>query len=285
MANQTHRTIPSRAGAGFRTCHARDVLEGMPEVAWFEVHPENYMVSGGPRLKILQRLRADYPISFHGLALSLGGFERPDREHLKALKSLIERFEPGLVSEHLAWSALEGAYFADLLPVPYTRGALQILIRNISEVQEFLGRPILIENPAQYLQLPEQDMDETEFIMAAAQRTGCGLLFDVNNLYVSQQNLGIDAGRYVESLDIDLIGEIHLAGFGIDHFRGADILIDSHSDLVSKDVWNLFERLLERAGPRPTLVEWDNDIPDWAILEGEVKKADEILSRNRVKAA
>lgn len=276
--------IPKHAGAGFRTCHARDVLEGKPDIAWFEIHPENYMVDGGPRLKTLEKLRADYPVSFHGLALSLASFERPDKDHLKALKGLVDRCEPGLVSEHIAWSALDGRYFADLLPAPFTKESLACLVRNVCEVQEYLGRAILIENPAQYLALPQCEMSELDFVTETARRAGCGILLDVNNLFVTQQNLGQDAAAYIEDFDVSLIGEVHLAGYGVDHFRGKDILIDSHSDKVSDEVWALFEMLVSRTGPLPALLEWDNDIPGWDVLEDEVRKAGAILAAKRQAA-
>ena len=277
-------TIPARAGAGFRSCHAADVLDNHPDVAWFEIHPENYMVDGGPRLEVLETLCADYPVSFHGLALSLAGVERPDKDHLKALKRLIDRYQPALVSEHVAWSAFAGHYFADLLPFPFCRESLDCLVRNVSEVQDFLGRRILIENPAQYLALPGHEMSEVEFITEAAERSGCGILFDAANLYITQHNIGSDVKKYVTALAPSLIGEVHVAGYSRENFQGKDILIDSHSDVVSDQVWEIYEALIERTGPVPTLVEWDNDIPEWAVLEGEVKKADAILA-NRRKAA
>jgi len=277
--------IPDRAGAGFRTAHTQDILDHKTKCAWFEVHPENYLVDGGPRLQVLERLCLDFPVSFHGLALSLAGFERPDKTHLKALKTLIERFEPGLVSEHLAWSALGDHYFADLLPVPYTREALEALVRNVCEVQEALGRRILIENPARYLELPGEEMSELEFITEVAHRAGCGILFDVNNAYVTQQNLGTDAAAYTDALDPNLIGEVHLAGYSVDQASGCEILIDSHSAPVSEPVWDLFRRLLDKAGPKPVLVEWDNDIPEWAVLESEVEKADQFLLSKAAEAA
>jgi uncharacterized protein (UPF0276 family) len=255
------------------------VCEGLPDIGWFEIHPENYMVEGGPRLAVLEAVRRDYPLSLHGVGLSLGGAERLDRDHLAALCALADRFLPGLVSEHIAWSAQGGVWFADLLPPSLSRAGLGLLCDNIDEAQEALGRPLLIENPASYLTLPDREMDEVDFVVAAARRTGCGLLLDVNNVHVSAVNIGIDAEAYVDALPAELIGEIHLAGFSVDTASAGRLLIDSHSAAVDADVWELYERLIARIGARPTLVEWDNDIPAWEVLHGEARKADERLAR------
>lgn len=278
------KTLPARAGAGFKVLHAKDILEGSPKAAWFEVHPENYIAEGGPRLALLEQLSARFPVSFHGLALSLAGFERPDKGHLKSLKTLVRRFSPASFSEHLAWSAQGGAYFGDLLPVPLTREALKIFCRNLAEAQDVLERRILIENPALYLDLPGEMM-AGDFLMEAAAKTGCGLLLDINNLYVSAQNTGADPDAFLDTIDFDLVGEIHLAGFSAEQFQGREILIDSHAAPVRREVWDLFEKTIVRTGPKPVLVERDNAIPDWKRLEAEVKKADEILARTRAEAA
>jgi uncharacterized protein (UPF0276 family) len=270
--------IPDRVGVGFKAQHAEEVLEAPPELGWLEVHPENYMVPGGPRHALLEAARERYPLSLHGVALSLGGAERPDREHLSALRALIDRHQPGLVSEHLAWSAQDGVYFADLLPLPLNAETLDRLCRNIDEAQDFLGRRILIENPANYLALPGSDVPEPEFLTAAAQRTGCGLLVDVNNIYVSARNLGLDADAYLDALPADLIGEIHVAGHTQDEAEEG-LLIDTHGSPVATEVWRLLVRLIVRSGPKPILVEWDSHVPSWPVLHGEVRKAQAVLSR------
>ena len=271
--------VPSRAGVSFKGEHAEAVCGDRPDIGWFEVHPENYMVAGGPRLATLEAVREAYPLSLHGVGLSLGGAERLDREHLAALRALVERYRPGLVSEHIAWSAHGGVWFADLLPPSLNRAALDRLCDNIDEMQEALGRPILIENPASYLILPDCEIDELAFIVEAARRTGCGLLVDVNNIHVSAVNTGIDAEAYVDAVPDGLIGEIHLAGFSVDDAGTERLLIDSHGAAVDDAVWRLYARLIERVGARPTLVEWDKDIPAWDALYAEALKADSLLSR------
>ena len=274
--------IPDRAGVGFKTQHAEAILETRPDLGWLEVHPENYMVAGGPRHTLLEAVRDRYPLSLHGVALSLGGAERLDREHLAALRALIDRYEPGLVSEHLAWSAQDGVYFADLLPLPLNAETLDRLCRNIDEAQEFLGRRILIENPSNYMHLPGAEIPEAEFLVAAARRTGCGLLVDVNNVHVSARNIGLDANSYLDALPPELIGEIHVAGHVAGHAAdntGEGLLIDDHGSPVAAEVWRLLERLLARCGPKPVLVEWDTAVPAWPVLYGEALKAEGVLSR------
>lgn len=274
-------TIPDRAGVSFKAQHAAAVREGLADVGWFEVHPENYMVAGGERLAMLEAVRRDHPLSLHGVGLSLGGAERLDADHLRALRRLADRFEPGLVSEHIAWSAWAGVYFADLLPAPLTAEALSFLCRNIDQAQEALGRRILIENPSHYLTLPGADIPEAEFLAAAARRTGCGLLIDVNNVYISATNIGIDAEAYLDALPGDRVGEIHLAGFSVDGNATHRLLIDTHGAAVAEPVWTLYERLIRRIGPRPTLLEWDTDVPEWAVLQAECDRAQARLDAAR----
>ena len=271
--------IPSRAGVGFKGEHAEAVCGERPDIGWFEVHPENYMVGGGPRLATLEAVRDVYPLSLHGVGLSLGGAERLDRDHLGALRALADRFQPGLISEHIAWSSHGGVWFADLLPPSLTRAGLDRLCDNIDEMQEALGRKILIENPASYLVLPDCEMDEPAFIVEAARRTGCGLLVDVNNIHVGAVNTGLDAEAYVDAIPGEPIGEIHLAGFTVDDAGGGRVLIDSHGAAVDDAVWRLYARLIERVGARPILVEWDKDIPAWEVLHAEAMKAESLLSR------
>jgi hypothetical protein len=272
------QAIPDRVGVGFKTQHAEAILNTQPDLGWLEVHPENYMVPGGPRPALLEAVRDHYPLSLHGVALSLGGAERLDPEHLVALRVLIDRYEPGLVSEHVAWSVQDGVYFADLLPLPLNAETLDYLCRNIDEAQDFLGRQILIENPANYMTVPGSELPEPEFLVTAARRTGCGLLVDVNNIHVSARNIGLDADAYVDGLPADLIGEIHVAGHAEDQ-ADEGLLIDSHGSEVATDVWRLLERLITRCGPKPLLVEWDTDVPSWPVLHGEVRKAQGTLSR------
>ena len=270
--------VPSRAGVGFKGEHAEAVCGDRPDIGWFEVHPENYMVAGGPRLAALEAVREVYPLSLHGVGLSLGGAERLDRDHLGAFRALADRFQPGLVSEHIAWSSHGGVWFADLLPPSLNRAGLDRLCDNVDEMQEALGREILIENPAGYLALPECEMDELAFIVEAARRTGCGLLVDVNNIHVGAVNIGLDAEAYVDAIPGEPIGEIHLAGFTVDDAGGERVLIDSHGAAVDDAVWRLYARLIERVGARPTLVEWDKDIPAWDVLYAEATKAETLLS-------
>ena len=272
--------VPDRAGVGLKTEHTGSILEVRPDLGWVEVHAENYMVPGGPRHAALEAVRERYPLSLHGVALSLGGAERLDREHLQAFRALVERYEPGLVSEHVAWTGYDGVYFADLLPIPLSTEALDQLCANIDETQEALGRRILIENPSNYLLLPDSEIPEPEFLVAAARRTGCGLLVDVNNIWVSAVNVGYDSEAYIDALPVELIGEIHLAGHTRDE-ADERLLIDNHGAPVAPDVWALYERLIHRCGPKPTLIEWDTDIPAWPVLYAEACKADGYLSRWR----
>ncbi|WP_439515575.1 MNIO family bufferin maturase [Oceanibaculum nanhaiense] len=271
-------TIPDRAGAGFKLDHAADIADARPDIGWFEVHPENYMVEGGPRLTALARLRADYPLSLHGVGLSLGSVAPPDLGHLKEFRRLIDRFDPGLISDHLSWSAEGGTYFADLLPLPLTEEALDIVCRNIVIAQDVLRRPLLIENPSVYVGFEGAEMDEPEFLIQLARRTGCGLLLDVNNAYVSGRNMEYDPAAYLDAFPGDLIGEIHLAGHTIERHPEGELLIDTHSTAVPDPVWQLYEKLIARTGPRPTLIEWDNDVPAWPVLAAEVQKADGIIA-------
>jgi hypothetical protein len=272
--------VPERAGVGLKTEHVGAILEERPDLGWLEVHAENYMVAGGPRHATLEALRDRYPLSLHGVALSLAGAERPDPEHLRALRALVDRYEPGLVSEHVAWSVHDGVYFADLLPIPLNAAGLDQLCANLDEVQEALGRQILIENPSNYLLLSNSEIPEPEFFVTAARRTGCGLLVDVNNIYVSAANVGYDAEAYIDAIPATLIGEIHVAGHAEDGPDGR-LLIDSHGAPATADVWALYERLIRRCGAKPTLIEWDTNIPAWPILYAEARKADGYLSRQR----
>jgi uncharacterized protein (UPF0276 family) len=249
------------------------VLATRPALPWLEVHPENYL-GGGPAVRGLHELRRDYPISFHAVGLSIGSAGGVDRRHLDRLRRLVERLEPALVSEHLAWSQAGGAYLNHLLPLPYTEGAFATVCRNVDEVQTALGRRVLIENPSGYLRFTGSTIPEAEFLAAMVRRTGCGLLCDVNNLYVSARNLGFDPGAYLAALPPYAVGEIHLAGHATNDVDGRTLLIDDHGSPVAPPVWRLYEEALRRFGPIATLIEWDSAIPPLEILVGEARRAD-----------
>jgi uncharacterized protein len=260
------------AGVGLKPQHYADALEraaaGRDPGLWFEVHPENYMVPGGPRLKWLEAVRKEAPLSLHGVGLSLAGPERPDREHLARFRVLIDRYEPFVVSEHLAWSRAGGAYMPDLLPVPRTGETLRLMVDHVSEAQEALGLRLLIENPSAYLTL-DHDWAEVEFLTELARRSGCGLLVDVNNVFVSTHNMGGDARDWIDRVPGDLVGEIHVAGHRPDPKLGEALLIDSHDAPVDPAVWNLHARLTARIGARPTLLERDGEVPAFEDLMAE----------------
>jgi uncharacterized protein len=267
-----------RVGIGLRMPHVAEIAATRPELAFLEVHAENYMAEM-PALDRLLELRRDYPVSLHGVALSLGSAEELDCSHLARLKALIERVEPMLVSEHLAWSAIGGAYLNDLLPLPYTETSLELFCRHVEEAQEALGRRLLIENPSSYLRYRHSTIPEAEFITEVASRTGCGILCDVNNIYVSARNFGFDPITYLETLPIEVIGEIHLAGHHT--AEDADILIDDHGSRVAQPVWELHAAALRRFGPVPTLIEWDTDLPALEVLLDEAHHAEELAHVHR----
>ncbi|ESQ79756.1 DUF692 domain-containing protein [Asticcacaulis sp. YBE204] len=260
------------AGIGLKPEHYADAADDRRDGLWFEVHPENYMVDGGPRLAWLERIRACHPLSLHGVGMSLAADERPDTGHLGALKRLIDRFQPFVVSEHLAWSKRRGTYAPDLLPFPRTRAALDRIARNIDQAQSVLKVRLLIENPSLYMPLSGHEMDEVEFLTALVQSTGCGLLVDVNNACISGYNLEYDAAQYLDRLPAKAIGEIHLAGHDADPGRSR-MLIDTHASPVSEGVWCLYDRLIRRIGPRPTLIERDDHIPAYDVLMTERDRA------------
>jgi len=270
------RALPSGAGIGLRAPHVGELLATRPAVPWLEVHPENYM-SGGPALVLLEAVRREYPVSLHGVGLSVGTAEDIDARHMSRLRSLVDRLEPCLVSEHLSWSTAGGAYLNHLLPLPYTDETLGVVADHIDEVQNALGRRILIENPSSYLRFRHSSMAEPHFLAELARRTGCGLLCDVNNIYVSAWNVGLDAGSYLDALPVPAIGEIHLAGHAANDADGRTILIDDHGSPVTAPVWKLYQRALERFGSVPTLIEWDTDIPELSVLLGEASVADRLL--------
>lgn len=265
------------AGLGLKSQHYAEALAATADGLWFEVHPENYMAAGGPRLRWLAAIREKRPLSLHGVGLSLAADADPDPGHLAALKALVDRFEPFVVSEHLAWSTHRGVHQPDLLPFPRTRAALDRVAANIGRTQDALGRAILVENPSLYLPLTGHDLDETEFLTALTRRAGCGLLVDVNNVFVSASNLGYAAETYLDALPAEAIGEIHLAGHSADE-GGSPLLIDTHGAPVAEPVWALYRRLIERTGPRPTLIERDDDIPAFDVLMAERDRAHGMLT-------
>jgi uncharacterized protein (UPF0276 family) len=268
------------AGLSFKPVHFEQAMACPAAGLWFEVHAENYMVDGGPRLAMLQALRQRFPLSFHGVGLSLAGVDAPDRDHLTRFKRLIDRFEPFLVSEHLAWSRHDGTCFPDLLPFPRTNEALAIIERNIDIAQETLGRQILIENPSLYLQLEGHEWPESLFLAELVKRTGCGLLIDVNNVFVSASNLGFNPISYLDALPRGVIGEIHLAGHSEDPLLGRSLLIDSHDAPIAEEVWRLYDWLLARCGADrpPTLIERDDEIPEFDVLLAERERATAMMA-------
>jgi uncharacterized protein len=265
--------MPPTAGLGFKPRYFEDALARPAAGMWYEVHAENYMVDGGPQLAMLERMRDAFPISVHGVGLSLAADADPDEEHLARLRELVQRIDPHLISEHLAWSSWNGRSFPDLLPFPRTQAALDRIARNIEITQERLRRRILIENPSLYVQLPGHELPEPEFLAELSRRTGCGLLIDVNNVHVSSHNLRCDASAYLAALPAHVIEEIHLAGHAADGADADALLIDTHGAPISEDVWQLYERLIASIGPRPTLIERDENLPSFDELWVERSRA------------
>jgi uncharacterized protein len=272
-------TRPSVApGVGLRAPHVEELLGRRPDIGWLEVHPENYMTNPAA-LSVLELVREQYPLSFHGVGLSLGTAGPLDLRHVARLKSLIERLEPFLISEHLAWSMADDAHLNDLLPLPYTEEALDTMTSHIEQVQAAIGRRILIENPSSYLRYRHSTLEEATFLAELVRRTGCGLLFDINNLYVSAHNVGIDLGEYFATLPPLAIGEFHLAGHASNTIGGDVLLIDDHGSRVSEDVWTLYADALRCFGYRPTLVEWDTELPTLDVLVREAGRAEQLSGR------
>jgi uncharacterized protein (UPF0276 family) len=267
--------LPIATGIGLRAPHVAEVLATRPPVPWFEVHAENYM-GGGPARRALDAVRRDYPIALHGVGLSLGTAGGLDARHLGRLRRLVEELEPALVSEHLSWSIAGGAYFNQLLPLPYTEEALAVVARHVEQAQEALGRRLLVENPSSYLRFRHSTLAEADFLAALARRTGCGLLCDVNNVHVSAENLGLDPIPYLDALPAGVVGEIHLAGHAVNDADGRTILIDDHGSPVAGAVWALYGHAVDRFGRVPTLVEWDTDLPGLDVLIAEARTADRV---------
>ncbi len=260
---------PLTAGLGLKPAHYEQALRCTDPGLWWEVHPENYLADGGPRLAWLEAIRAQHPVALHGVSLSLAADAPPDEAHLARLAALARRIEPAIVSEHLAWSTWRGRYLPDLLPFPRTHAALARVAANIDRTQEVLGRPIAIENPTHYLHLNGHDWAETDFLAELVRRTGCQLLLDVNNVHVSAHNLGTRAEDYLDAFPLHALAEIHLAGHQADPTLGNALLIDSHDAPVANAVWALYQRVIERSGPVPTLIERDDQLPAFDVLRDE----------------
>lgn len=270
--------IPSRVGVGLKPEHYQAILGGQPDVGWFEIHAENYMGDGGPPHRYLTAIRERYPLSLHGVGLSIGAARPLDRDHLMRLKALNERYQPGLFSEHLAWSTHDSVFFSDLLPIPYDEESVRRVADHIDEVQETVGRQMLLENPSTYVAFAESTIGEIEFLAEVAKRTGCGLLLDVNNVHVSCTNQRWNAIDYLDRFPVDLVGEIHMAGYAPEQDdHGDPLLIDAHDRPADPVVVDLYAHAIARAGTIPTLVEWDNDVPDWPTLLAEAQRVEAVL--------
>ena len=275
-------TLPALPGVGYKPQHFNAILTDAAPVGWLEIHAENYMGAGGRPLAQLRHLAERFPISVHGVGLSIGGEGPLDADHLSRLKSLVDWLNPASFSEHLAWSSHGAAFLNDLLPLPYNAKTLATVARHISQVQDRLGRQMLLENPSSYLAFAASDMAETEFLQVLSQQTGCGLLLDVNNVFISATNLGTSPQAYIDGFPLGVVGEIHLGGHDDDADEAGDLLlIDSHGRAVADPVWALLDYTLARSGPRPVLIEWDNDVPDWPDLNAEAQRAAGALARIR----
>ncbi|WP_019601917.1 DUF692 domain-containing protein [Teredinibacter turnerae] len=270
--------LPRRAGIGLKPVHYHEILEHRPDIGWFEIHPENYLCDGGPPHRYLEAIAAHYPISFHGVGMSLGSAEGVCKTHLKAIRQLCDRYQPAQFSEHLAWSRSDSRFLNDLLPLPYTIETLKVVTTNIQQVQDALQRQIFIENPSSYIDFKHSDYSEPEFLNLLARQTGCGLLLDINNVYVSACNNGFDPYWYIDSVDTTHVGELHLAGHRIESLpNGQKLRLDDHGSEISKPVWQLYKHVHTRlAAHLPVLVEWDNNIPPLATLLAEATKADRL---------
>ncbi|WP_298675808.1 DUF692 domain-containing protein [uncultured Lentibacter sp.] len=277
--SQSNR-LPNSAGLGYKPQHFAEIMKNAGPVSWFEVHAENYMGQGGRPLAQLRALSERFPISVHGVGLSIGGEGPLDSDHLSRLKHLCDWLNPASFSEHLAWSSHDSAFLNDLLPLPYNAASLARVASHISQVQDTLGRQMLLENPSSYLAFEASEMSETDFLRDLAARTGCGLLLDVNNVFVSATNLGSSPQAYIEDFPLENVHEIHLGGHDEDEDdAGQPLLIDSHGREVIDPVWALLDLTLERAGPKPLLVEWDNNVPDWPVLAAEAARAGAALAK------
>lgn len=283
-SNTRPTALPQRAGLGLKPEHYETILANRPDVGFFEVHAENYMGAGGPPHRYLEAITELYPLSLHGVGLSIGAAHGLDAAHLKRLRVLVDRYRPQSFSEHLAWSTHDTGFLNDLLPLPYTEETLARVVDHVDETQQALGQRLLLENPSTYVLFAESTIDEVDFLARIAERTGCGLLLDVNNVMVSAVNHRRDAAGYIARFPMDLVGEVHLAGYDetVDD-AGDRLLIDAHGTRVKTDVMALYAQALSLAGPLPTLIEWDNDVPDFATLHAEAGRADALLAAEALR--
>jgi uncharacterized protein (UPF0276 family) len=270
--------MKAAAGIGLRAPHLAEIDRGRPKTGFLEIHAENYL-SPSPAFETVERLRADYGFSVHAVGLSLGSADGLDNGHLARVAALVSRLQPALVSDHLAWSTSGGHYFNDLLPLPYTEEALEVVVRNVGRLQEALGRQVLVENPSCYLELAPSTMSEPAFLSELVRRSGCGLLLDTNNIHVTAHNLGLDPQDWLDGLPAEAIAQYHLAGHAVNDADGETILIDDHGSAVADPVWALFEACVRRFGARPTVIEWDTDIPALPVLLEEARRAGRVLAK------
>jgi len=276
-ADYGHTPIPARAGIGLKPAHFGDIFENTPEVDWFEIHPENYLMSGGPMHHYLGRIRDSYPLSFHSIGMSLGSVSGIDEDHVRKIKHLAERYQPAMISDHLSWSRWHQTVLNDLLPMPYTYEAFTLMSDNVDKVQTILGRSIAIENPSSYFDLAGAEMDECDFLVQLARRSGASILLDVNNVYVSACNHGWCAENYLSRIPAELVKEVHLAGHKVEPTEFGEVRIDDHGSQVCSAVWSLFEQTMQRIGPRPTLIEWDTDVPAFDVLLKQARIANQYI--------
>lgn len=271
--------LPARAGIGLRSAHFEAFAAGRPDVAFLEVHTENYFHDGGLEASLLDRLRRDYPVSLHGVGLALGSVEPLDRIHVARVAAAVHRFEPAEVSEHACWGRVDGLHFNDLLPLPFTDEAVLQLAARVRQLQDALGRRILVENVSQYVKFRHSTLPEGVFLAAVAAESACGLLLDVNNLYVNSVNVGFDPVATIDAIPVGAVGEIHLAGHQRRDVEGRTLLLDDHGSRVCEAVWDLYDHALERFGPVPTLIEWDTNVPSFETLLAEARRADAVMGR------
>ncbi len=269
--------IPAQAGVGLKPIHYEAIIDQPREVAWFEIHPENYFADGGLSHRALHQIRTDYPLTMHGVGMSLGSEDGLDTDHLKQIKALIDRYNPAIFSEHLSWSRFQHNYSNDLLPIPYTKQAFARFKNNVNAAQDYLNRQILIENPSSYFMLNDNDYTEWDFLVSLCRETGAGLLLDINNVYVSSINHGFDANEFIAAIPPNLVGEIHLAGHAQEDHTFGKLLIDDHGSAVCNSVWELYRQTIARMGATPTLIEWDTNIPQWHTLVEQARQADAVL--------
>ncbi len=269
--------VPAHAGIGLRPPHFNHVLETLPDTAWFEVHSENFFASGGEMMRVLERVRAHYPLSLHGVGLSLGTSDTLYREHLTQLDRLVRRIQPGLVSEHISWGGVGGFHLNALLPLPYTEESLNLLVERVDAVQEVLGRQILLENASTYLEFEHSTIPEWDFVSELARRSGGLILLDVNNIYVNSVNHGFAARDFIDAMSGEMVAEIHLAGFSRKQGLPVPLLIDSHDHPVYPEVWDLYAYAVGKIGLKPTLIEWDAHIPEFSVLQDEARKAEQVM--------